>query len=93
MAGVRIPFATTSSIYADEMAVDLQRLAIQGLLTETALPKDEIDYVICGNVIQEVRTSNLAREAAINAGLPVTVGAHTIAQVCSCIYVILILNE
>ena len=81
VAGVRIPFATTSSIYADEMAVDLQRLAIQGLLTETALPKDEIDYVICGNVIQEVRTSNLAREAAINAGLPVTVGAHTIAQV------------
>ncbi len=82
VAGVRIPFATTSSIYADEMAVDLQRLAIQGLLTETALPKDKIDYVICGNVIQEVRTSNLAREAAINAGLPVTVGAHTIAQVC-----------
>lgn len=82
VAGVRIPFATTSSIYADEMAVDLQRLAIQGLLTETALAKDEIDYVICGNVIQEVRTSNLAREAAINAGLPVTVGAHTIAQVC-----------
>ena len=43
VAGVRIPFAQTSSIYADEMAVDLQRLAIQGLLTETALPKDEID--------------------------------------------------
>jgi len=83
VAGVRIPFATTSTIYADEMAVDLQRLAIQGLLTETALPKDEIDYVICGNVIQEVRTSNIAREAAINAGLPVTVGAHTIAQVIS----------
>eukprot|EP00980_Cylindrotheca_fusiformis_P021077 scaffold8079_cov121-Cylindrotheca_fusiformis.AAC.5 len=64
------------------MAVDLQRLAISGLLTQTAIPKDEIDYVICGNVIQEVRTSNIAREAAINAGLPYTVGAHTVAQAC-----------
>ena len=63
------------------MAVDLQRLAIQGLLTETALDKNEVDYVIAGNVIQEVRTSNIAREAAINAGLPISIGAHTIAQV------------
>ena len=33
-------------------------------------------------MIQEVRTSNIAREAAINAGLPNTIGAHTIAQAC-----------
>jgi len=82
VAGTRLPFATTTSIYMDELAVDLQRLAITGLLTKTALPKEEVDYVICGNVIQEVRTSNIAREAAINAGLPVTTGAHTIAQAC-----------
>lgn len=82
VSGVRLPFATTSSgLYKDELAVDLQRLALQGLFTETALPKDQVDYVICGNVIQEVRTSNLAREAAINAGIPVHIGAHTIAQV------------
>ena len=82
VAGVRLPFSMSSSIYKDELAVDLQRLAIHGLLTETALPKNEVDYVICGNVIQEVRTSNIAREAAINVGLPITIGAHTIAQVC-----------
>lgn len=81
VAGVRLPFSMTSTIYKDELAVDLQRLAIQGLLTQTALPKDVVDYVICGNVIQEVRTSNIAREAAINVGLPNTIGAHTIAQV------------
>ena len=72
----------TSTIYQDQLAVDLQRLAIQGLLAETALPKDAVDYVICGNVIQEVRTSNIAREASINAGLPLQIGAHTIAQAC-----------
>jgi acetyl-CoA acyltransferase len=82
VGGIRLPFAMTSTIYQDELAVDLQRLAIQGLLTQTALPRDAVDYVICGNVIQEVKTSNLAREAAINAGLPMNVGAHTIAQAC-----------
>jgi len=82
VAGVRIPFATTSSIYSDQLAVDLQRHAITGLLQQTALDAAAVDYVICGNVIQEVRTSNLAREAALNAGLPVSTGAHTIAQAC-----------
>merc|ERR1711935_304058 len=84
VGGVRLPFAQSSTIYEDEMTVDLQRLAISGLINQypQLLPKDgksPIDYVICGNVIQEVKTSNVAREAAINAGLPYSIGAHTIA--------------
>jgi acetyl-CoA acyltransferase len=82
VGGIRLPFCQTSSVYSDELAVDLQRLAITGLLTQTAVPKEAIDYVICGNVIQEVKTSNIAREAAINAGLPYSIGAHTVAQAC-----------
>jgi len=80
--GIRLPFSMASTIYQKEMTVDLQRLAIQGLLTKTALDKDCIDYVVCGNVIQEVKTSNIAREAAINCGLPHSVGSHTISQAC-----------
>ena len=80
--GVRLPFAQSSTIYKDEMAVDLQRLAISGLMNKTALRKEDVDHVICGNVIQEVRTSNIAREAAINAGLPNSIGSHTIAMAC-----------
>lgn len=82
VSGVRLPFAQVSTIYEKELAVDLQRLAITGLLTQTALDPSQIDYVVCGNVIQEVRTSNLAREASLNAGLPLTIGAHTVAQAC-----------
>ncbi|KAL3783873.1 hypothetical protein HJC23_007978 [Cyclotella cryptica] len=80
--GVRLPFAQTSTIYSDQMAVDLQRLAFQGLITKTALDKSDVDYVLAGTVIQEVRTSNLAREAAINAGFPATIGGHTVAMAC-----------
>jgi acetyl-CoA acyltransferase len=82
VSGVRLPFAQASTIYQDEMAVDLQRMAITGLINQTALPKDAVDYVVCGSVIQEVRTSNIAREAAVNAGLPYNIGAHTVAQAC-----------
>lgn len=81
--GVRLPFAKTTTIYADEMAVDLQRLAFKGLLDKTAIDRDQIDYVLSGTVIQEVRTSNIAREAAINAGLPNSIGGHTISMVSS----------
>jgi acetyl-CoA acyltransferase len=80
--GVRLPFSMASTIYENEMAVDLQRLAITGLMNQTALPKTEVDYVLCGNVIQEVKTSNIAREAAVNAGLPYNIPAHTVAQAC-----------
>lgn len=79
--GVRLPFSLSSTIYENEMAVDLQRLAFKGLIDKTAIDKNHIDYVIAGNVIQEVRTSNIAREAAINAGLPNVIGGHTIAMV------------
>mmetsp|Transcript_1431 Transcript_1431/g.3090 ORF Transcript_1431/g.3090 Transcript_1431/m.3090 type:complete len:476 (-) Transcript_1431:88-1515(-) len=80
--GIRLPFAQTSTIYADQMAVDLQRLAFQSLITKTALEKDLVDYVIAGTVIQEVKTSNIAREAAINAGFPCVIGAHTVSMAC-----------
>jgi len=80
--GVRLPFALSSTIYADEMAVDLQRMAFKGLVDKTAIDRKEIDYVISGTVIQEVRTSNIAREAAINAGLPISIGGHTVSMAC-----------
>ena len=41
-----------------------------------------IDYVVCGTVIQEVRTSNVAREAALGAGIPEAVPAHTVTMAC-----------
>lgn len=79
--GVHLPFAMTSTIYEDKLVVDLQRLAYQGLVTKTALNKGDVDYIIAGTVIQEVRTSNIAREAGINAGFPASIGAHTVSMV------------
>lgn len=71
-----------STIYNDLLAVDLQRLALKGLLTKTALDPNEVDYVLCGTVIQETKTSNIAREASMGAGIPLSVPSHTVTQAC-----------
>jgi acetyl-CoA acetyltransferase len=38
--------------------------------------------VVLGTVIQEVKTSNLAREASLSASLPLGVPAHTVSMAC-----------
>jgi len=80
--GCRIPFTTDGSAYKNYLAVDLQRFALKGLLTKTALDPKLIDHLYCGTVIQETRTSNIAREAAMGAGIPVSVPAHTVTMAC-----------
>jgi len=80
--GVRIPFTMAGTVYGDYMAVDLQRLALKGLLTKTALDPSLVDYLYCGTVIQEPKTSNIAREAGMGAGIPIHVPSHTVTQAC-----------
>ena len=51
--------------YQNLLAHDLQRYALQGLLQRSALPASEVDHVVVGTVIQEVNTSNIAREVTL----------------------------
>uniref|UniRef100_A0A673CFM6 Trifunctional enzyme subunit beta, mitochondrial n=1 Tax=Sphaeramia orbicularis TaxID=375764 RepID=A0A673CFM6_9TELE len=80
--GVRTPFLMSGTTYADLMPHDLARAALQGLLHKTGIPKDAVDYIIYGTVIQEVKTSNVAREAALGAGFSDKIPAHTVTMAC-----------
>lgn len=80
--GVRTPFLLSGTTYADLMPHDLARAALQGLLHKTSIPKDAVDYIIYGTVIQEVKTSNVAREAALGAGFSDKIPAHTVTMAC-----------
>lgn len=80
--GCRLPFTMAGTVYGKYLAVDLGRMALKGLLTKTALQPELIDYLYYGTVIQETRTSNIAREAAMGAGIPYSVPSHTISQAC-----------
>eukprot|EP01033_Poteriospumella_lacustris_P006770 gene6770-4884_t len=80
--GARIPFTMGGTVYGDYMAVDLARLALKGLITKTAIDPATVDYLSLGTVIQEPKTSNIAREAGMGAGIPISVPSHTISQAC-----------
>ncbi|KAG8182775.1 hypothetical protein JTE90_023409 [Oedothorax gibbosus] len=80
--GVRTPFLVSGTDYFNLMAHDLQRQAFLALIRRTGIPKEIIDYIIVGTVIQEAKTSNIAREASLGAGLSLFTPAHTVTQAC-----------
>lgn len=80
--GARIPFQRSGTGYKKLMAYDLGRMAIEGLIGRSAINGEDLDRVIMGTVIQDVNTSNLARESALGAGIPNSVPAHTVTQAC-----------
>ncbi|CAI4230750.1 unnamed protein product [Auanema sp. JU1783] len=79
---VRTPFVVSGTVYKDLMAVDLQKESIKALIERTQLPYKQLDHIICGTVIQECKTSNIAREAALLAGVPDKIPAHTVTLAC-----------
>lgn len=80
--GVRTPFLMSGTDYKNLMPHDLARGSLQGLLKRTGVDKDIIDYIVYGTVIQEVKTSNIAREAALGAGFSQQTPSHTVTQAC-----------
>ncbi|MNO57463.1 Acetyl-CoA acetyltransferase [compost metagenome] len=63
-------------------AADLGAAVIRGLLEQTGLAPEQLDEVILGQTLTAGAGQNPARQAAIKAGLPVSVPAMTINKVC-----------
>ena len=80
--GCRTPFLKSGTDYMDLMSYQLGGFAIKGLLNKTGLDADQVDSVIMGNVISNVKTPNVAREAALAAGVPNTTPCRTVSQAC-----------
>lgn len=82
VAGVRTPIGAMSGTLASVPAPRLGATCIKALLARTGVPVDTIDEVIMGNVVAAGVGQNPARQAAIYAGLPTSVGATTVNKVC-----------
>jgi len=80
--GVRTPFLTAFSSYKNMMPHDLGKEALLGLLKKTGIPAEQIEYLIMGSVIQEVKTANIARESMLAGGFPSSTPAHTVTMAC-----------
>ena len=82
VGGVRTPMGAMVGSLASVAAPELGAACIRALLARTGLPPGAIDEVIMGNVISAGLGQNPARQAAIFAGLPDSVGAFTVNKVC-----------
>lgn len=80
--GARVPFQRSGTGYKNLSAYDLGRITIEGLLARSPINAGQLERVIMGCVIQDVNTSNVAREAALGAGVPNSVPAHTVTMAC-----------
>ena len=80
--GCRIPFLRSGTAYASLKAYDLGRMAIKALLNRTGVDPAAVDRVMMGCVVQDVNTTNVARESSLAAGIPARVPAFTITMAC-----------
>jgi acetyl-CoA acyltransferase len=80
--GVRTPFLTSGTSYKNLVAYDLARHALVSLQRKIGFPKEIVNYIMYGTVIQDVKTSNIAREAALGAGYSNHTPATTVTMAC-----------
>ncbi|MFP9020034.1 3-oxoadipyl-CoA thiolase [Pseudomonas aeruginosa] len=83
-AGLRTPFGRHGGALAPVRPDDLIAQVIRELLARAQVPGDAIEDVILGNTNQAGEDSrNIARHAALLAGLPVTVSGQTVNRLCA----------
>src|SRR6516162_5738618 len=83
LAGARTPFGNLGGALSDLSATDLAVIAAEGAIARSGVPKERIDEVVFGNVIQSSADAiYLARHVGLRAGLPVGVPALTVNRLC-----------
>ncbi len=82
VSATRTPIGTYKGSLKDISSHQLGSIVIKEVLKKSKFNKDEIDEVILGQVLTAGVGQNPARQAAINAGIPISKPAHLINQVC-----------
>ncbi len=83
LSAVRTPSGSFQGGFCSLSAVDLGANVVKAAVERAGIPNPaDIKEVIMGNVVSAGLGQNPARQAAIHAGLPASVGAFTINKVC-----------
>jgi acetyl-CoA C-acetyltransferase len=82
LSGVRTAIGKFQGSLSSLPATQLGSIAITAAITRAGVDGSRVDEVIMGNVVQAGEGQSPARQAAIGAGLPVSVGATTVNKVC-----------
>jgi acetyl-CoA C-acetyltransferase len=82
VAGARTPVGRLLGSFADVSAVELGGIAIEAALSRAGVAPEQVQYVIMGQVLQAGAGQIPSRQAAVRAGIPMTVPSLTINKVC-----------
>jgi acetyl-CoA C-acetyltransferase len=78
----RTPIGNFGGSFAGVSAVNLAGIVIGEAIRRTGIEPGQTDEVIFGCVLQAGLGQNIARQAAVNAGIPVSVPSVTVNMVC-----------
>ena len=81
-SAARTAVGSFGGAFAKTPAHDLGRAVLEALVDRAGVEKSEVDETILGQVLTAGQGQNPARQAHINAGLPVESAAWNINQVC-----------
>jgi acetyl-CoA C-acetyltransferase len=82
VSSARTPIGRLSGALASLRAVDLGGHAIKAALARGGVAPEQVDYVYVGQVIQAGSGQMPSRQAAVNAGIPMTVPAVGLNKAC-----------
>lgn len=82
VGALRTPIGCFRGALAGHSAVELGSLVVKALIERTGVPAYAVDEVILGQVLTAGAGQNPARQSAIKGGLPNSVSAITINDVC-----------
>ena len=82
VAGARTPIGKLSGAFATLSAADLGAVAIGAALERAGVAPDEVDHVIMGQVLMAGQGQVPSRQAAVKAGIPMSVPAVNVNKVC-----------
>ena len=82
VSAVRTAVGSFGGSLKDISAAQLGAIVIKEAVKRAGISPDDVDEVYMGNVVQAGQGQNVARQAAVNAGIPVEKPAVTINMVC-----------
>ncbi|MFI6900957.1 acetyl-CoA C-acetyltransferase [Nonomuraea sp. NPDC050394] len=82
VAGARTPIGRLLGSLSGLSAVELGGVVIKAALERSGVSPDQVQYVIMGQVLQAGAGQIPSRQAAVKAGIPMTVPSLTVNKVC-----------
>ncbi len=82
VGGARTPIGKLLGALKDLPATDLGAMAITGALERSGVAPEHVEFVAMGHVLQAGSGQISARQAAVKAGIPMSVPAITLNKVC-----------